>query len=127
MKQIKNDLVSTNYTKVLAEEEYENFAPNYFRVQTTEEYGERCLATIKFQNGAMKESDLNGVFNEDLIAIVIHRLECFQESKFNCKENQEAIICLENALKSLKARTEKRKNNGTIGTMVVDIEKQIKL
>lgn len=123
MKQIKNDLVSTNYTKVLAEEEYENFAPNYFRVQANEEYGERCLTTIKFQNGAMKEADLNGVFNEDLIIIVIHRLECFQESKFNCKENQEAIGHLEDALKSLRARTNKRRENGTIGTMAVDIEK----
>lgn len=41
------------------------------------------LATIHFQKGPRKVSDSeDGVMNEDLLEIVRHRLQCFQEGNF---------------------------------------------
>ena len=42
---------------------------------------------VKIQNGPVKESGVNGCHNEDLIAIVIDRLQCFQSGEFSCREN----------------------------------------
>src|ERR1043165_4489142 len=59
------------------------------------------LAQIKFQNGALKEDGINGVTNEALLAIVIDRLEAFQNGPYKCEENAEAPHYLRNAACSL--------------------------
>ena len=61
---------------------------------------------VNFQNGPIKENGVNGCLNEDLIAIVIHRLWGFQSGEFSCRENNMAIAKLEEALAFLRARTE---------------------
>ena len=78
---------------------------------TTEE-----LANVEFQNGPVKEEGINGCHNEDLIAIVIDRLEGFQSGQFKCEENGEALLHLQAALAALNSRTAKRKARGVEGT-----------
>ena len=86
-----------------------------FSVSTSEEPS-TILADIHFQEGPIKECGVNGVNNEDLIAMVICRLDHFQESEFACYENDLAIMKLEEALLWLRKRTmgrEKRQVEGT--------------
>jgi len=74
---------------------------------------------IKFQKGPVKESGVNGCHQEDLIAIVIDRLQCFQAGDFACRENALAITKLEEALHWLNHRTKERVDRGVEGTSVI--------
>jgi len=64
---------------------------------------------VKFQKGLTAESGLNGIYHEDLIAIVIHRLQGAQAGPFACSENAKALKLLTRALKQLDMRTLRRK------------------
>lgn len=76
-----------------------------------------AFASIEFQSGAILEAGgVNGCFNEDLLAIVAHRLECFQKSEFACRENALALTKIEEALHWLNARTTARQKRGVEGT-----------
>ena len=66
-----------------------------------------------------KECGVNGVCNEDLINMVIDRLEHFQNSEFRCRENALAITALEEALLWLRKRTMGREQRGVEGTHIV--------
>lgn len=72
---------------------------------------------IRFQRGPIGEAGVNGVSNEAVLAVLIDRLRGFQSGKFACRENAEALACLENALYYLKARTVSRLARGVEGTM----------
>ena len=74
------------------------------------------LADIHFQEGPIQECGVNGVCNEDLINMVICRLEHFQQSGYRCRENALAITSLEEALLWLRKRTIARENRGIEGT-----------
>lgn len=74
--------------------------------------------TINFQNGPIKENGVNGCHNEDLIAIVIDRLQCFQAGEYSCRENALAITKLEEALLWLRKRTMDREDRGVEGTSI---------
>lgn len=65
-------------------------------------------------NGERKEP--NGAFVEGVILAAIKRLEYFQQSKFKCRENANAITKLEEALLWLNWRTQRREIDGTEGT-----------
>ncbi len=80
---------------------------------------EEVLCRIHFQEGPIIECGVNGVCNEDLINMVIERLECFQKSEFNCRENALAIQHLEEALLWLRKRTMGREQRGVEGTHTV--------
>lgn len=71
---------------------------------------------IEFQNGPVKESGVNGIHNEDLIAIVIDRLDGFQSGEYACEANQGAKLSLEMAMTFLCGRTNARKARGVEGT-----------
>jgi hypothetical protein len=73
-------------------------------------------AQVDFQNGPVKESGVNGCQNEDLIAIVIDRLQGFQGGKFSCRENAIALTKLEEVLMWLRKRTDNRVARGVEGT-----------
>lgn len=77
------------------------------------------IQTVKFQNGPVKENGVNGVMNEDLIAIVIDRLQGFQSGPYACRENAIALTKLEEALLWLNKRTADRDRRGVEGTSVV--------
>ena len=58
--------------------------------------------TISWQNGPLGRSENrrepNGAFVEDIIDAVRDRIAYYQESQFDCRENEKAILCLEKAL-----------------------------
>lgn len=129
MKELKHDLLTTKYTKVFHEdpEEMKFNAPHEFHVVTsdldfngvekvTRFDAKKYLAHIHFQEGPIKECGVNGVCNEDLIAMVICRLEHFQKSEWACRENAMAITKLEEALLWLRKRTMGRESRGVEGT-----------
>jgi len=77
---------------------------------------------IDWQNGALGQGDdrkePNGAFVETVISAVIQRLQFFQESKLNCRENAIALTHLETALLWLEKRTHDREKRGVEGTHV---------
>lgn len=71
-----------------------------------------------FQNGPIKEKGINGCSQEDLLLIVIDRLESFQSGDFACRENAIAKTKCEEALLWLNRRTDERIKRGVEGTNV---------
>ena len=115
MKKLEMDLLTEKYTWVEHEEDFKHNAPHHFKVWTNEDV---CVGEVHFQEGAIKEHGVNGVMNEDLIAMVITRLEHFQRSDFSCRENALAITKLEEALLWLRKRTMGREKRGVEGTHI---------
>lgn len=75
--------------------------------------------SLNFQNGPIGEVGVNGITNEALLAIVIDRLNYFQEGKYKCRENAIAITKVEEALQWLHSRTLERIQRGVEGTHAV--------
>jgi hypothetical protein len=73
------------------------------------------VANILFQKGPIQEVGANGCSNEDLLAIVADRLECFQRGKFACSHNARALSSIRGALLHLNKRTADRKKRGVEG------------
>lgn len=151
MQELKRDLLTSKYTKVEVEEDYQYNAPHHYIVRKAQvslkcgnndcpfnycpypkdeqkrvcmEYAHvdpdsDILCDIHFQEGPIKECGVNGVCNEDLINMVIDRLEHFQNSDFKCRENALAITALEEALLWLRKRTMGREQRGVEGTHTV--------
>ena len=71
---------------------------------------------VRFQNGPIGESGVNGCHQEDLLAIVIHRLRGFQSGEYACRENALALTKLEEAMHWLNHRTSERQKRGVEGT-----------
>ena len=117
MKELKRDLLRTKYTRVLVEEDFNYNAPHNFEVRRVED--DKLVCAIHFQEGPIKECGVNGVNNEDLINMVIERLEHFQRSEYACRENAIAITKLEEALLWLRKRTMAREQRGVEGTHIV--------
>ena len=63
---------------------------------------------IHFQNGAVKAAGINGISNEVLLAILIDRLEGFQQGDRPSHENQVALDHLHTARLWLYKRTLER-------------------
>ena len=74
------------------------------------------MCRVEFQNGPVKESGINGVTNEALVAIVIDRLRGFQSGPYSCRENALALTKMEEALMWLQKRTRDRLARGVEGT-----------
>jgi len=72
--------------------------------------------TIMFQHGPVKEAGVNGLQNEDLLAMVEHRLECFQRGPFASMLNEIALAHVRAALATLECRTARRGAAGVEGT-----------
>lgn len=124
MKRLEHDLLTSKYTEVWHEEpeQMKYNAPHHFHVtKAGVDFNDMGidiheLSTVHFQEGPIKECGVNGVCNEDLIAMVICRLEHFQKSAYACRDNALAITKLEEALLWLRKRTmgrEKRQVEGT--------------
>lgn len=73
-------------------------------------------STIIFQNGPIAESGVNGVTQEVLLAIIIDRLQSFQNGPFKSRENAVALTHLETAKLWLFSRTLDRMSRGVEGT-----------
>lgn len=72
---------------------------------------------IHFQRGPVKENGHNGCQNEDILEIILHRLQALQKLQ-PCRENALAITNIEQGLLWLKRRTELRDAQGVEGTSV---------
>lgn len=70
---------------------------------------------IAFQRGPVTEVGVNGLQNEQLIAVLVHRLGVLNKA-FPCRENSIAITKLEEARLWLEKRTADRKARGVEGT-----------
>jgi len=77
------------------------------------------FVVVHFQKGPIGEAGVNGCHQEDLLAIVIHRLQCFQAGPFACRENALALTKLEEAMHWLNHRTDNRQKRGVEGTSKV--------
>ena len=120
MEKVKHDLLTNKYTEVWHEnkEEMKYNAPHTFHVLTATSPTAAFLGEVHFQEGPIKECGVNGVCNEDLIAMVITRLEHFQKTEFACRDNAVAITKLEEALMWLRKRTMAREKRGVEGTHI---------
>lgn len=73
------------------------------------------FASVHFQKGPVKEAGVNGCHHEDLLAIVIDRLEHFQKGEYRCRANALAVTKIEEALHWLNHRTADRAKRGVEG------------
>ena len=114
--EVINGLCTQKYTKVGCEDkEKQKFnAPHHFEVANTETL--EVIETVNFQEGPIKENGINGVCNEDLILMVLTRLQSFQNSEYAGRENAVAITKLEETLMWLRKRTLDREIRGVEGT-----------
>lgn len=72
--------------------------------------------TIRFQNGPIAESGVNGITQEVLLEIIADRLRSFQAGPFSSKENSVALTHVETAQLWLHKRTLDRMQRGVEGT-----------
>jgi hypothetical protein len=116
----KLNIGTEKYTQVFAADN-PDFGVNhaYIVKRTGDSSEEAVLGAVYFQKGPIKENGVNGCMNEDLIAMVIDRLEGFQNTPFKCRENALAITKLEEALLWLRKRTMDREARGVEGTHTV--------
>lgn len=72
---------------------------------------------IQFQDGPRKQEDsIHGVLDTDLLEIVRHRLQCFQQGEFATRENAIALTHIEEALLWMNKRVEDRIERNVLGT-----------
>lgn len=123
---LEHDLLTQNYTMIIHEANFKFNAPHHFKVIAAqpdtdgEHKGQnRVVGIVNFQEGPIKENGVNGVANEDLLGMVLCRLEGFQNSEYKCRENALAITKIEEALMWLRKRTNARVKRGVEGTSKV--------
>ena len=114
------ELGSREFTKVVAMDDLEFGANHNYKIwPVKQEQPTLFFADIRFQKGPIKECGVNGCHNEDLLVIVLDRLNSFQNTEYKCRENALAITKIEEALHWLKHRTDGRKTRGVEGTHTV--------
>ena len=121
--ELNHPLLTQNYTKILYEFPFKFNAPHLFKVikaepeATGKHKGQHeVVGLVHFQEGSIQENGVNGVANEDLLGMVLARLEGFQKSEYKCRENACAITKIEEALMWLRKRTNTRVKRGVVGT-----------
>jgi hypothetical protein len=90
---------------------------HYYELRWINKDGAPEIRWIFFQDGAVPTEGVNGLTNEALLAIVIHRTETIN-AKFPCTENELALQYMRRALELFNERTAKRKARGVEGTLV---------
>lgn len=109
------DIGTTKYTKTLAlDKPGHGGASHKYSVVSADTDDIWC--EVNFQKGPVRENGVNGCHNEDLLAIVLDRLESFQAGSYACSENDGAIQSIKLALKCLRTRTNDRTERGVEGT-----------
>ena len=117
----KVNIGTNRFTEVFATDDVAFNANHEYIVVAAPAEGEEIgldnpYAKVNFQKGPIKENGVNGCHNEDLIAIVIDRLQCLNQGDFACRENSIAITKLEEALLWLNKRTQDRIVRNVEGT-----------
>ena len=79
--------------------------------------GSNIFAEIQMQKGPRRDDNsTNGVIDSDLLEIVRHRLQCFQEGPCKCDCNAKALEYIELALMYMNRRVEDRIERNVLGT-----------
>ena len=91
-------------------------ASHCYLLQYMQDSGNLATQIINFQRGPIRNAGNNGVTHEALIAVLIDRLECYQQSQFKCEQNELAMQHLQHALTALEIRTNSRIKRGVEGT-----------
>jgi hypothetical protein len=79
--------------------------------------GDDCQ-TIRFQRGPRNDpASVHGVLDSDLLEIVRHRLQCFQQGEYATRENAIALTKIEEALLWMAKRADDRAERNVLGTM----------
>lgn len=71
---------------------------------------------VRFQDGGIAETGVNGATHEALLAIVEDRLKSFQAGPYACRENAIALTKIQEAMHWLHHRTRERAARGVEGT-----------
>lgn len=111
-------VIQGEFTKVEAiDERGEGNANHHYEIKSVQDgFPVFPPCVVAFQNGPIREKGVNGITNEDLLAIVIDRLAGFQAGKFACRENAIASQKVQEAFFWLANRTALRKARGVEGT-----------
>ncbi len=107
--------VSHKYTDVLTDD-YIGPGNGHHHYLIVKKEDQSPLQIINFQDGPIGEAGINGVMDENFIAIVIDRLQGFQTGPYSSRYNAIAITKLEEALMWLQKRTRDREARGVEGT-----------
>lgn len=117
--ELNHHLFTKKYTKVTGGNftfgAYHTFTVDHAQEDDGAERREH-LAVVHFQEGPIKENGVNGVCNEDLLLMVLTRLNQLNSGPFSCRENSLAITKLEEAVMWLRARTLEREMRKVEGT-----------
>ncbi len=100
---------------------------SYLELLDKIELSEKEFITIKFQEGPIQDHGVNGAQIEDVIDVLVNRLQGFQNGGFPCRENALAITKLEEARLWLNERTRKRREQGVEGKYQQHAEKSVHL
>lgn len=93
------------------------FAPNGINVEGHHYtiYSGSRETLLRFQKGGVALNGVNGITNEALLAVMIHRTKYLNE-QFHCEENDQAIEHMQKALDVLELRTARRIARNVEGT-----------
>ena len=104
---ISNSCYDESLTYLMAQDKDDGNPTHHdFEVKRTSDG--MTLGKVHFQQGALGDEGPNGVLNEDLLLMIIDRVESFQSSKLKCRENENALQHLYEALFWLNQRNNKR-------------------
>lgn len=73
---------------------------------------------IRWQDGPLNrelKKEPNGAFVEDILMVCAKRLEFYQQSKFACEANAQALDKIQKAVMDLVNRRDDRKERGVLG------------
>ena len=86
-------------------------AYHLYELLTTPAVGTQYMTQMAFHHiepGKLIPTEPNGFSNEAYLAVLLHRLECFQAGPFACAENEEALTAGRAMMAAFHARTLKR-------------------
>jgi hypothetical protein len=77
---------------------------------------DKVVLSVQFQKGPRNEpGSREGCLEAALLAIVAHRMRCFNEGEYKCRENALVLTKIEEAIHWLKHRADDRKRRGVLG------------
>jgi hypothetical protein len=76
--------------------------------------------TICWQHGGLDVAGRNGAFLLEVLDMCKQQLEYYQNSKYACEENADALTSLEECIAHLESRKNRRQSQGILGTHELD-------